>query len=51
MRVKVVERSSIVDEKGKQVGAILSKGLMKKAIFCFLCDKPVSDLKHYKEAH
>jgi len=51
MKVKVVERTSIVDEEGKQVGTILSKGFMKKVIFCFLCDKPVSDLKHYKEAH
>jgi len=51
MKVKVVEKTKIVDEEGKEVGAILSKGFMKKTIFCFLCNKAVSDIEHYREAH
>jgi len=51
MRARVVEKTKIVDEERKEVGAILSKGFMKKTIFCFLCNKAVPDLKHYEEAH
>jgi len=48
MKVKVVERTRIVDEEGKQVGAVL-KIFGERKIFCFLCQKEVSSLKHYRE--
>jgi hypothetical protein len=48
VKVKVMERTRIVNEEGKQVGAVL-KIFGERKIFCFLCQKEVSSLKHYGE--
>lgn len=51
MKVKVVEVDRVVDEGGKHVGTVLNKSFRKIQVYCFLCGKTVSDLKHYEEEH
>lgn len=49
MKVKVIENDRVVNENGEHVGTIMSKGFRKKEIYCFLCDKTISSLKHFEE--
>lgn len=51
MKVRIEKPDRVVNEKGEHVGAVLSKGFMKKEIYCFLCNKTFSSLKHYEEKH
>lgn len=51
MKVKVDKPDRIVNEKGEHVGTVLSKGFMKKEIYCFICNRTVLSLKHYTEGH
>jgi hypothetical protein len=51
VKVKVEKPDRVIDEKGDHVGTVLNKGFMKKEIYCFICDKTVSSLKHYAEQH
>ena len=52
LNVKVDKPDRVVNEKGEHVGTVLNKGFMKKTeIYCFLCDKKVSSLKHFEEEH
>ena len=50
VKVEVVE-DRVVDENGRHVGTVMSKSLGKMWIYCFLCEKVVSGLKHYEEEH
>ncbi len=51
MKVRISEVDRVVDEAGKHVGTVLSKSFRKIQVYCFLCEKTVSDLKHYEEEH
>ena len=52
LNVKVDKPDRVVNEEGEHVGTVLTKGLMKKTeIYCFMCDRKVSGLKHYEEEH
>lgn len=51
MKVKVIQNDRVVNEKEEHVGTIMSKGFRKMKIYCFLCDKIVSSLKHYEQEH
>jgi len=51
LKVKVNKPDRVIDEKGDHVGTVLNKGFMKKEIYCFICDKTVSSLKHYTDEH
>ena len=51
MKVKIEKPDRVVNEKGEHVGTVMSKGFRKVEIYCFICDKTVSSLKHYEEEH
>jgi len=51
LKVRIEKPDRVVNEEGEHVGTILSKGLMKKEIYCFKCNKTVSSLKHYDDEH
>jgi len=46
-----IDKDRVINEKNEHVGTIVSKGFRKKQIYCFLCDKIVSSLKHFSEEH
>lgn len=51
MKVRTESPDRLVNEKGEHVGTIVSKSFGKKEIYCFLCEKIVSSLKHYEKEH
>ena len=51
MKVRVEKPDRVVNEKRDHVGTVMSKGFRKKEVYCFLCDKIVSNLKHYEMEH
>ncbi len=51
MKVRVEKPDRVVNEKGDHVGTVMSKGFRKNEVYCFLCDKIVSSLKHYEKKH
>ncbi len=51
LKVRIEKPDRIVNEKGEHVGTVIKGGFMKMEIYCFLCDKTVSSLKHYEKEH
>jgi len=51
LKVRVEKPDRVVNEKRDHVGTVMSKGFRKKEVYCFLCDKIVSNLKHYEMEH
>ena len=49
--MKIEKPDRIIGEEGEHVGTIMNKGFRKQEIYCFLCDKVVSNLKHFEEEH
>jgi len=51
LKVRIEKPDRVLNEKGEHVGTIVKKSFMKMEIYCFLCGKTVSNLKHFEEEH
>jgi hypothetical protein len=51
LKVRIEKPDRVLNEKGEHVGTIVKKSFMKMEIYCFLCGKTVSSLKHFEEEH
>ena len=51
LKIMIGKPDRIVNEKGGHVGTVIKRGFMKMEIYCFLCNKIVSSLKHYEKEH